>query len=88
MKRPAPKLPSQVVLEGVSEFPSTRLVLATLAERAGAKDGSAVVTGLVGEGRLVMIGNKKMARYGTPAQARAIANPPKAKPKKVRILRG
>lgn len=62
-------LPSAWVLRAVSEFPATRNTLAGIAERHGAKDGSAVVDGLVGEGRLVMIGEKRASRYCLPEKA-------------------
>lgn len=61
--------PSGYVLKAVSEFPATKLTLAGIAEHHGAVNGEAVVEGLVGEGRLVMIGEKKGARYCLPENA-------------------
>ncbi len=61
-------LPSAWVLRAVSDFPATRLTLETLAERHGAKSGKGVVDGLISEGRLVMIGERRGARYGLPGR--------------------
>lgn len=61
--------PSSWVLKAVAEFPATKNTLAGVAEHHGAKDGSAVVDGLVSERRLVMIGEKKAARYCLPELA-------------------
>ena len=61
--------PSGWVLKAVATFPATRLTLAGIAERHGAKDGDAVVDGLLSEGRLVMIGEKRASRYCLPENA-------------------
>jgi len=61
--------PSQWVLRAVAIFPATRAVLETLAERHGAKSGQAVVDGLLSEGRLVMLGERRAARYCLPQNA-------------------
>lgn len=61
--------PSGWVLKAVATFPATRNTLAGVAERHGAKDGDAVVDGLISEGRLVMIGEKRAARYCLPEKA-------------------
>lgn len=63
--------PSGYVLKAVAEFPATRNTLCGIAERHGAKDGFAVVDGLISEGRLVMLGKNKGARYALPSKARA-----------------
>lgn len=59
-------LPGTWVLKAVSEIPATRRVLETLAEIHGAKDGKAVVDELIAAGKLVMIGERKGARYALP----------------------
>lgn len=61
--------PSGYVLKAVSEFPATKLTLAGIAERHGAISGEAVVDGLLSERRLVMIGERKAARYCLPENA-------------------
>lgn len=59
-------LPSTWVLKAVATFPATRITLAGIAENHGAKNGDAVVDGLLSEGRLVMLGEGKGARYALP----------------------
>jgi hypothetical protein len=82
------KLPSEVVLEAVDEIPAPMSVIAQLAENAGAKDGVALVKGLVSEGRLVMIGEKKNARYCT-ARALEVARARNAKRRApTRVIQG
>lgn len=61
--------PSGYVLKAVSEFPATKVTLAGIAEHHGALDGEAVVDGLISERRLVMIGERKAARYCLPEKA-------------------
>ena len=62
-------LPSVWVLRAVREFPATKTTLAGIAERHGAIDGEAVVDGLVSERRMVMIGDRRGARYCLPENA-------------------
>jgi hypothetical protein len=61
--------PSGYVLKAVSEFPATKVTLAGIAVHHGALDGEAVVDGLISERRLVMIGERKAARYCLPERA-------------------
>lgn len=75
------------VLQNVIDGGPTRSeTLAHFAERHGARNGEAVVNGLLGSGDLVVIGWARGARLGTPAQARARAAPPA--PKKKRVIQG
>jgi hypothetical protein len=59
-------LPRNWVLKTVEEFPATRLVLETIAEHHGARNGKVVVNKLIDAGKLVMIGDKRGARYALP----------------------